>query len=225
MARTAAQRIAQYNARMAVPQIVAARVAINTLMQTNFAAYANHFVPLQEACSAQLAIEGVPVSHYFGYHGFNNEMLRIWRNQQGASRDLEVCILINKYTALGLLTSVLQNIVLNVWAVPAVNICIPNGCGAEASAYSPETGTLDVPVDGTLSWLLDPRATSVDVYLDDVNPPVTQVVTAGRVLSYDYTGLPAATPHFWRVDVTYDDFANPGSPCVVEGVVQTFTTA
>lgn len=224
MPRSAAQRIAQYNARMSAPLLSEAYLAVNDLMKANFAAYANYFVPMQDATVAFLGSMGIPAGYLFGYHAFTQEMLRVWPRHQGLTRDIEVCALINKYVALGLDLSVLQGLVLNVWGSPAVPACMSQPCGDEVSDISPAAGTIDVPLDGEISWLTDPRATSVDVFLDDVNPPVTQVVTAGRVNSYTYAGLTTSIPYYWRVDVTFDDFANPGSPCVVTGTVHTFTT-
>lgn len=229
MPRTAAQRIAQYNARMDNSLITYAYGAVAALAKANYAAHANYFVPLQDMLLGCLGAAGVYSADYFGYYAFNQEMLRISSRFSGVSRDLEVCILIHKYTALGLYQSVLEYIVATVWGSPTSPICQGSECGDEVTSQLPATGAVDVPVDGSLTWLTDPRAVSVDVFLDKVNPPLTKVVDALRVNSYDYSGLDPGTVYYWRVSPTYptwgQELGEPEVDCEVTGTVFSFTTA
>lgn len=72
--RSAAERIAKYNARMQSSLIDPTLSAVNAVQQANFAAYENDFYPLQVAARAVLGSYSIPAPMYLGFEAFLGEL-------------------------------------------------------------------------------------------------------------------------------------------------------
>lgn len=219
--RTAQQRIDQYNARMEAGALKSSVAAVESLMEANFGAYANDWVPKSSATKDVLDTLGIGAALYFLYHGFSSEVYRATRTMAGESLKREAWAIMFKFVGMGCAQSVCESILSAVYTITA-----PAGgpfalCGQAASAGSPADGATGVALSGAITWNAHPAMTGVDMYLDIVNPPLVQQINNVRTWHFDYGPLAAATPHFWRVDVHYND----GAPCTVTGTVYTFTTA
>jgi len=83
--RTAAQRIAKYDARMVSSELDPVRAALVAQQQANFAAYATEFVPKQEQLRAILDALGVDTAQYVFYEAYNGELYHVWKTSSGAS--------------------------------------------------------------------------------------------------------------------------------------------
>lgn len=83
--RTAAQRIAKYNARMVSSILDPARTATTAAAQANYAAYATEFVPKQQALRATLDALGVDTAQYVFYEAYSGELYHLWKTSAGAS--------------------------------------------------------------------------------------------------------------------------------------------
>lgn len=83
--RTAAQRIAKYNARMVSSLLDPVRTALQTQQQNNYAAYATDFVPKQQQLRAMLDAEGIDTAQYVFYEAYNGELYHVYKTSAGAS--------------------------------------------------------------------------------------------------------------------------------------------
>lgn len=83
--RTAAQRIAKYNARMVSTQLDPVRTALQTQQQNNYAAYATEFVPKQQQLRQILDGLGIDTAQYVFYEAYNGELYHVWKTSAGAS--------------------------------------------------------------------------------------------------------------------------------------------
>lgn len=83
--RTAAQRIAKYNARMVSSQLDPVRAAVTAAAQANFLAYATEFVPKQEALRVILDAAAIDPAQFVFYEAYNNELYHAWKTTSGAS--------------------------------------------------------------------------------------------------------------------------------------------
>ncbi|HUU82727.1 MAG TPA: hypothetical protein VM243_04405 [Phycisphaerae bacterium] len=83
--RTAAQRIAKYNARMVSSLLDPVRTALQTSQQANFAAYATEYVPKQLALRAILNALGIDTAQYIFYEAYCGEIYHVWKTSAGAS--------------------------------------------------------------------------------------------------------------------------------------------
>jgi hypothetical protein len=83
--RTAAQRIAKYNARMVSSQLDPVRAALVADQQANFLAYANEFVPYQQKLRVELAALGLDPAQFIFYEAWNGEMYHAFKTTSGAS--------------------------------------------------------------------------------------------------------------------------------------------
>jgi len=83
--RTAAQRIAKYNARMVSSQLDPVRAALQTQQQANYAAYAVDFIPKQQQLRAILDAQGIDVAQYVFYEAYMGEIYHISKVSSGAS--------------------------------------------------------------------------------------------------------------------------------------------
>lgn len=83
--RTAAQRIAKYEARMVSSLLDPVRTAVTAKAQANYAAYATDFVPKQEALRTILNALGVDTAQYIFYEAYNGELYHISKTSAGAS--------------------------------------------------------------------------------------------------------------------------------------------
>lgn len=83
--RTAAQRIAAYDARMVSSQIDPVLTAISSQAQAHFSGYATEWVPKQEAVHQYLDGEGLLPAEYFNYSAFAMEIFHISKHFSGAA--------------------------------------------------------------------------------------------------------------------------------------------
>lgn len=83
--RTAAQRIAKYNARMVSSQLDPVRAAQTAAAQANYEAYAIDFVPIQQKLRVELASYGIDPAQFVFYEAWNGEMYHAWKTTSGAS--------------------------------------------------------------------------------------------------------------------------------------------
>lgn len=83
--RTAAQRIAKYNARMVSSLLDPVRTAVTAVAQTNYEAYAIEFVPRQEALRTILDAAGIDPARFAPYEAYNGELYHAWKTTSGAS--------------------------------------------------------------------------------------------------------------------------------------------
>ena len=83
--RTAAQRIAKYNARMVSSTLDPARAATVAQAQANYGAYATEFVPKQQALRVILDAAGIDTAQYVFYEAYNGELFHAWKTASGAS--------------------------------------------------------------------------------------------------------------------------------------------
>jgi hypothetical protein len=87
------------------------------------------------------------------------------------------------------------------------------------SLLVPENLALSQPVAGTLSWQNSANAVAYDVYLDQINPPVTKVSSDQIGTSYNYSGLLNNSNYYWRVVAK-----NIGGTTLPTDSSRTFTT-
>jgi len=123
--RTAAQRIAAYNARMLSSLIDPVLSAVNTQQQANFADYASDFVPKQDQLHAILNGLGVAHVYWFAYEAFHNELYHLNKHFSGAAAIAYATTLAAKYVDPAFGTLVLAN--LQTIANDIYGIVIPGG--------------------------------------------------------------------------------------------------
>jgi hypothetical protein len=99
----------------------------------------------------------------------------------------------------------------------------PNAVGAP-TLVSPASNAVNVSLFGDLVWTAGSMATHYDVYLDVVDPPVNKVSAMQTGLTYPYSGLPAATMHYWKVVAWNDTLPLSDASSAASGV-DSFTTA
>lgn len=76
------------------------------------------------------------------------------------------------------------------------------GPPARPTLVAPESGAVNVPVNGILDWRPTAGATSYNVYLDTVNPPVALAAAGLTETQLDYAGLSHLTWYYWKVVAT-----------------------
>lgn len=103
--RTAAQRIAHYNARMVSSLIDPVLTAVNAVASANFTAYAIDFVPKQTAAFAVLDADGVKGPIRFMYAAYFGELYGLTKRFAGGALDAMAQIYHDKYEALGCVTA------------------------------------------------------------------------------------------------------------------------
>lgn len=81
--RTAAQRIAKYNARMVSSQLDPVRAALASQQQANYLGYAQEFVPKQEDLRQMLNAMSIDPAQFVFYEAFNGEMYHLWKTAAG----------------------------------------------------------------------------------------------------------------------------------------------
>ena len=118
--RSAAQRIAAYNARMQSSQIDPTLTAQNALQMANFAAYIADWYPLQVTLRGWLDAQGFSGNIAFMYEALAGECYSVYRRFSGPSAIAEATILNAKYLALGLVALDMSAMELAVfsWIVP-----------------------------------------------------------------------------------------------------------
>jgi hypothetical protein len=83
--RTAAQRIAKYNARMVSSQLDPVRAALVAQQQANYLAYATDFVPFQQDLRVLLNGYGIDPSQFVYYEAYVGELYHVYKTTAGAS--------------------------------------------------------------------------------------------------------------------------------------------
>lgn len=118
--RSAAQRIAAYEARMTSSQIDPTLTAVAPLASANFAGYMAEFFPFQSALRNWLDGQAINGPAAFVFEAFNNEVYSAWRRFQGTALDTMVTVLVDKYEDLGALRADLISLCLDVWSLVIV---------------------------------------------------------------------------------------------------------
>ena len=114
--RTTAQRIAKYNARMMSSLVDPTLTAVQSIQQANFAAYADDFVPKQEALRVILSDEEVSVIDFASYEAFNGEVYSASKKYTGPALQAEFCILVEKWADAAHLGATAQTILERIGA-------------------------------------------------------------------------------------------------------------
>jgi hypothetical protein len=115
--RSAAQRIAAYNARMQSSQIDPVLTAVNDQQKANFAAYVGDFYPYQLLLRDWLNDEGIHGVLAFQFEAFNGECYSAHRRFSGPSLAAQITVLADKYEDMGVTRADLVEIALSVWGV------------------------------------------------------------------------------------------------------------
>jgi len=115
--RTAAQRIAHYNARMQSTLIDPVLTAVNAAAVANYTAYAIEFVPLQSATNAQLDTDGITGAPRLMYHAYSGELYGLTKRFSGTALDAMAQIIHDKWEALGCATATLIDIASTVYGI------------------------------------------------------------------------------------------------------------
>lgn len=118
--RTAAQRIAAYNARMQSSQIDPVLTAKNAAMMANFAIYVNDFYPKQIILRDWLNVNGKFGTEAFMFEAYFGELYAIDRRFAGPAAVAQAGNIVNKYAALGLVGAELKAVALAGfgWIIP-----------------------------------------------------------------------------------------------------------
>jgi len=123
--RTAAQRIAKYNARMQSTQLDPVLVVMNEQQAANHTAHVLYFYPRQQALRDLLSGQGLTTTEMFAYEAYNGELYHLVRTGAvGTALVAEKEVLVAKYTAAGLTPALLQSIALTVWEIPEAGLSL-----------------------------------------------------------------------------------------------------
>ena len=115
--KSAAQRIAHFNARMQSSLVDPVLAAVSAQQQANYAAYALDFYPYQTKLRAYLNTEGISVLDFFRWEALNGECYRASRSTSGAAQIAEFVALQVKYIDMGLIAADIKAMVLAVFSV------------------------------------------------------------------------------------------------------------
>lgn len=115
--KSAAQRIAHYNARMQSSLVDPVLSAVSVQQQANYAAYAVDFYPFQTLLRNWLNTEGIGVFDYFRWEALNGECYRAYRSTSGAAAIFEFTALQVKYIDMGLIAADIKDMMTSVWSV------------------------------------------------------------------------------------------------------------
>lgn len=118
--RSAAQRIAAYDARMQSSQIDPTLTAMNAQQIENFAAYIADWYPLQVTLRGWLDAQGFSGSVAFQYEALAGECYHVYTRFSGPAAIAEGVILKTKYLAFGLVALDISAMQLAVfgWIIP-----------------------------------------------------------------------------------------------------------
>lgn len=116
--RTAAQRIAHYNARMQSTLIDPVLTAINAAAVGNFTAYAMDWAGIkQPAVRAVLDADGILGPDRFLYEAYAGELYGLTKRYSGPALDAMGQIMHDKYEAWSLATATLVAIAANAFGI------------------------------------------------------------------------------------------------------------
>ncbi len=103
--KTAAQRIAHYNARMSSSLIDPVLIAVNAAAVANYSAYAIDFVAKQSQAHAVMDADGILGPIRFLYSAYFGELYGLSKRMAGAALDDMAQVMHDKYEALGCATA------------------------------------------------------------------------------------------------------------------------
>ena len=118
--RSAAQRIAAYDARMQSSQIDPTLTAVNALQMANYASYVAEWYPMQSTLRDWLNAQGFSGTVAFQYEALAGECYAVYRRFSGPAAVAEGTALKAKYLALGLVALDISAMQLAVfgWIIP-----------------------------------------------------------------------------------------------------------
>jgi len=105
--KTAAQRIAHYEARMVSSLVDPVLTAVNAAAVANFTAYAMEFVPFQSQLQAQLDTDGILGPIRLLYEAYFGELYGLSKRMKGPALNAMGQVMHDKYEALGCVTGTL----------------------------------------------------------------------------------------------------------------------
>lgn len=115
--RTAAQRIAHYDARMVSSLIDPVLTAVSAQAVANFTAYAVDYVPKQDQLRNILDAAGISGAAVFAYEAYHNELYGADRSWSGPALVARATILVAKYEAVGLAGVTLRAIANTIYGL------------------------------------------------------------------------------------------------------------
>jgi hypothetical protein len=115
--RTAAQRIAHYNARMVSSLVDPVLTAVNAAAAANYTAYAIDFVPKQTQMRGILDTDGILMPFRLLYEAYNGELYGLTKRYAGPALDGMAQVIHDKYVAVGCTTATLISIASNVYGI------------------------------------------------------------------------------------------------------------
>jgi hypothetical protein len=115
--RTAAQRIAHYNARMQSTLIDPVLTAVNAAAVANYTAYAIDFVPKQSQARALFDSDGLMGPIRLLYEAYVGELYGLTKRFSGSALDAMAQVLHDKYEALGCATASLISVAAGVFGI------------------------------------------------------------------------------------------------------------
>ena len=118
--RSAAQRIAAYDARMVSSLIDPVLTAVEEQQKANFASYVADYYPYQVALRGWLDTQAFGGTTVFVYESFNNELYSAHRRFSGLAEVGMFTVLVDKYEDLGLIRADCIAVCLNVYGVIVV---------------------------------------------------------------------------------------------------------
>lgn len=96
--RSAADRIAKYNARMQSSLIDPTLSAVNAQQQSNFAIYELDFYPKQVAARAVLGSYSIPTPMYLGFEAFVGEIYALTKKFSGIGLTAAAQVITTKWS-------------------------------------------------------------------------------------------------------------------------------
>jgi hypothetical protein len=115
--KTAAQRIAHYNARMSSSLIDPVLTAVNAIAQANYLTFASDITQKQIDTVAVLDTDGIGAAFRYLYLAYSNQLYHLSKFYSGTALVTEATILHAKYVAQFLATATLKKIALNVYTI------------------------------------------------------------------------------------------------------------
>lgn len=119
--KTAAQRIAHYEARMVSSLIDPVLAAVNATAVENFTTHAIDFVPKQEKLRIILDAAGVATTLIPAYEAFHGKLFHLFKTVTGASLTAAATYLVAQYKAPAMLgagaEATLKKIALDIYGV------------------------------------------------------------------------------------------------------------
>lgn len=114
--KTTAQRIDAYNRRMLSSLVDPVLSAVQATQSANFAAYADDFVPQQQALRAVLNDEGIGVYQIAAYEAFHGEVYAASKKLAGPALQTEFCVLVAKWADIAHLGALAQPVLERIGA-------------------------------------------------------------------------------------------------------------